>query len=72
MYTHAATRAHILASQNRFQSYVHLHADELVEFVLHLCLQQVFIVLAASVTAWVYMRAAVRLSSTMAVVELAV
>jgi hypothetical protein len=68
MYTHATTRAHILLSENKFQSSVHLHSEELYDFVINLVMQQLFIAAAATAAAWVYMHAAVRLSSGMAVV----
>lgn len=36
MYTQHTTRACVLANANRFQSFVHLHSDDLLDLVLHL------------------------------------
>jgi len=66
MYTHARTRARVLAENHAFQMYTQLHAENLREVVLNGVMQQLFVAAAATVVAWVYMSAAVRLGATLA------
>lgn len=61
MYTHATTRARVLRSQDAFRAHTQMHADDLLVYILKLVVQEVFIAAAATVVAWAYMHAAMRI-----------
>ena len=53
----------MLKDENAFQSYIHLHLDHLCAIVLHCVIQEMFIFTVATLSACVYLRAAVEISS---------
>ncbi len=59
MYSHVQSRQRVLAGQAEFQSYVHIHAEDLTAVVLYLVLHQLILISAALVIVAVYMRVGV-------------
>ena len=53
----------MLRDENAFQSYIHMHLDHLCAIVLHCMIQEMFIFTVATLSACVYLRAAVEISS---------
>ena len=53
----------MLKDENAFQSYIHLHLDHLCAIVLHCVIQEMFIFTVATLSACVYLRAAVEIRS---------
>ena len=53
----------MLSDQNAFQSFIHIHLDHLYAIVLYGVMHEVFIFIVATLSACVYLRAAVEISS---------
>jgi len=53
----------MLSDQNAFQSYIYIHFDHLCSIVLHSVMHEVFIFIVATLSACVYLRAGVEISS---------
>ena len=51
----------MLRDENAFQTYIHLHLDHLCAIVLHCVIQEMFIFTVATLSACVYLRAAVEI-----------
>jgi hypothetical protein len=54
---------HMLGDQNAFQSFVYIHLDHLCAIVLHGVMHEVFIFTVATLSACVYLRAGIEISS---------
>ena len=60
MYRATLTRAHVLRNQVDFHAATQIHGDDLLDEVLRLVMQELFIAAAATAVAWAYMQTAIR------------
>lgn len=67
MYRPTLTRARVLRNQADFHVATQIHADDLLDAVLRLVLQELFIAAAATMVAWAYMHTAMRFGAYLAV-----
>ena len=65
MYAHVQSRQRALAERAAFQSYVHMHADNLAAAVLRSVLQELLLAAAIIIVALIYIRAAFALGAVM-------
>jgi hypothetical protein len=56
-------QTHMLSYENAFQSYIHLHMHDLCAIVLHGVMHEVFIFAVAMLSACLYLRAGIEISS---------